>query len=84
MIYLKNGRNVNGKKLEILIEEEIIETISIDSEKNIGRMIKRRDNIREINLEGKILMPGIIDIHTHMREPGITAKEDFEIRSRRT
>ena len=82
MIYLKNGRNVNGKKLEILIEEEIIETISIDSEKNIGRMIKGRDNIREINLEGKILMPGIIDIHTHMREPGITAKEDFETGSR--
>ena len=27
-------------------------------------------------------MPGVIDVHTHMREPGITYKEDFETGSK--
>ena len=27
-------------------------------------------------------MPGVIDVHTHMREPGITYKEDFTTGSR--
>jgi dihydroorotase len=27
---------------------------------------------------GKFILPGIIDAHVHFREPGLTAKEDFE------
>ena len=27
-------------------------------------------------------MPGVIDVHTHMREPGVTYKEDFETGSK--
>ena len=30
-----------------------------------------------IELQDKLILPGIIDPHTHMRDPGFTAKEDF-------
>lgn len=32
---------------------------------------------RTINAEGKFVLPGVIDVHTHIREPGYTAKEDY-------
>jgi dihydroorotase len=31
-----------------------------------------------IDLEGKILLPGLIDAHVHMRDPGLTYKEDWK------
>ncbi len=34
-------------------------------------------NIRIINLEGYIALPGVIDTHVHFREPGLTQKADF-------
>ncbi|MBI2185317.1 MAG: amidohydrolase family protein [Thaumarchaeota archaeon] len=33
---------------------------------------------RVINVEGKIIIPGLIDTHSHLREPGYTYKEDYE------
>jgi dihydroorotase (multifunctional complex type) len=32
----------------------------------------------ELNLSGKIVLPGVIHTHVHMREPGLTHKEDYE------
>ena len=32
----------------------------------------------EIDATGKIVTPGLIDMHVHLREPGQEAKEDFE------
>lgn len=31
-----------------------------------------------IDCEGKLIFPGLIDVHVHMRDPGHTHKEDFE------
>ena len=79
IIILKNGIDVFGNKIEILINDEIIEKISenIDESK-----FKNNENIRIINVEEKLIMPGVIDVHTHMREPGITYKENFTTGSR--
>jgi len=35
-----------------------------------------------IDAKGKYILPGIIDFHTHIREPGFTHKEDFETATR--
>ena len=79
IIILKNGIDVFGKKIEILINGEIIEKIS----ENINESrFKNNENARIIDIEGKLVMPGVIDVHTHMREPGITYKEDFATGSR--
>ena len=79
IIILKNGTDVFGKKIEILINEEIIEKIS----ENIGeKEFLNKENVKIIDVEKKLIMPGVIDVHTHMREPGITHKEDFETGSK--
>ena len=75
-LLLKNGKDVYGEKIDILIVGEKIEKISEEiSGKDVG-------NLKIIDLKGNLVMPGIIDVHTHMREPGITHKEDFETGSR--
>ncbi len=67
-ILFKNG-NVfyHGKlqKLDVLIENETI----IEIKENISQADK------VIDLEGKLLTPGFVDIHVHLREPGFEYKE---------
>ena len=79
IIILKNGIDIFGKKIEILINGEIIEKISQNIDES---RFKNNENARIIDTEGKLVMPGIIDVHTHMRDPGITYKEDFATGSR--
>ena len=76
---LKNGIDVFGKKIEILINGEIIQKISENIDE---RRFENNENTKIIDIEGKLVMPGVIDVHTHMREPGITYKEDFTTGSR--
>jgi len=33
---------------------------------------------KELDIKGKVLLPGPIHTHVHMREPGLTYKEDYE------
>jgi dihydroorotase len=35
------------------------------------------DADRRIDLGGALLLPGIVDVHVHFRDPGLTWKEDF-------
>ena len=79
IIILKNGIDVFGNKIEILVNGEIIEKVSenIDESK-----FENNENVRIIDVEGKLVMPGVIDVHTHMRDPGVTYKEDFATGSR--
>ena len=79
IIILKNGTDVFGKKIEILINGEIIEKISENIEE---KEFLNKENVKIIDVEKKLIMPGVIDVHTHMREPGITYKEDFETGSK--
>ena len=32
---------------------------------------------RTVNVGGKLIAPGLVDLHVHFREPGFTQKEDF-------
>jgi len=79
IIVLKNGMDVFGNKIEILINGEIIEKVSENIDES---RFENNENARIVDIEGKLVMPGVIDVHTHMREPGITYKEDFATGSR--
>ena len=71
MILLKNGhvvdpaQNLNGKA-DILIEGQTI--------KAVGENLQA-EGAQVIDLEGKVVMPGFIDMHVHLREPGREDKE---------
>lgn len=70
---IKNGRVIDaGSKTDviadILVEGDIIKKI----DKNINK-----ENETIIDAGGKIIAPGLIDIHVHFREPGFTYKEDI-------
>lgn len=68
---LKNGKIVNEGRIfesDILINDKFIEKIDTDISD---------DNADIIDLEGKIIIPGIIDDQVHFREPGFTHKADI-------
>src|SRR5512137_3032225 len=43
----------------------------------ISRVKKVLKGERHLDFNDRIILPGAIDVHTHMREPGMTRKEDF-------
>lgn len=68
-ILFKNIQVVNEGKTnvaDVLISGERIE--------KIAPVIQSKAAVKEVNGEGKFLLPGVIDNHVHFREPGLTYK----------
>ncbi len=80
MILLKNGfvvdtLNASIEKKDILIEGEKI--------RRIGRISAVKYKTKKVfNLEGKFVIPALIDIHVHSRVPGKEYAEDFSTLSK--
>lgn len=75
-IILKNTRIVNEHRIfegDLMIKDGRIEKIDSIIDFNAKQ---------EVDLEGKILMPGIIDDQVHFREPGLTHKANIASESR--
>ncbi|HAU40218.1 MAG: dihydroorotase, dihydroorotase [Candidatus Peregrinibacteria bacterium GW2011_GWF2_43_17] len=71
-LLLKNGTVVSSKgklKADVLVEGGKIVKVSAK--------ISDKD-AKIIDCKGKFIIPGVIDAHVHLREPGATHKEDFE------
>ena len=71
-VLLMNGiAYIDGKfqKKDILIEDGKIIQIEEDMEENADKII---------NVKNKYIFPGLIDVHTHLREPGFEYKETIE------
>lgn len=74
MILIKNGRVVDpasgtDEALDILLEDGRI--------KALGKFSRSEGYERVIDAAGKIAAPGLVDIHVHFRDPGLTDKEDI-------
>ena len=41
----------------------------------VGKDIAAPENVRTINLQGKHIVSGLVDVHVHLREPGFEYKE---------
>lgn len=73
-ILIKGGHVVDPKNkidgpMDILIENDRI--------KKIGKSLVEKAD-QEINAKGKIVCPGLIDVHVHLRQPGYEYKETIE------
>lgn len=69
----KNGRVIDPKNNIDKVSDILVEN---------GKIARIAENIEEegaetIDATNKIVAPGLIDMHTHFREPGQEAKEDF-------
>lgn len=57
--------------LDDIFDIEIKDGVIVKIEKNI-------EDEKVIDLSGKIVMPGLVEMHCHLREPGYEAKETIE------
>ena len=79
-ILIRGGRIIDAatdtdKTGDIYLEDGVI--------KEIGNNLKEKDKSdRVIDAKGCLVLPGLVDLHVHFRDPGQTHKEDIESGSR--
>ena len=73
MILLKNGQKVNENNELVTIDVLIKDGIIIE----INECIENTE-AQIYDLAGKLVSPGLIDVHVHLREPGYERKETIE------
>lgn len=75
MILIKGGRIIDPESgrdeiLDLIIDGEYIV--------KIGLFEPTREYERVIHAQGKVVAPGLIDVHAHFRDPGLNDLEDIE------
>lgn len=71
-ILVKGGKVIDPKNKISSIKDILIEDGKI---KDIGDNIEVSSDVEVINATGKLVFPGLIDMHVHLREPGQEYKE---------
>ena len=66
---LTNARPYGGEPTDVLIRDGVI------AEMGAPGGLEGPDGVETIDAEGLVLLPGLVDLHTHLREPG---REDAE------
>lgn len=77
MLYLKNGYLIDPASgteghRDILIKDGKIVGILPQ-----GTDSGKKENLEAIDLKGQYIIPGLVDVHVHFRDPGFTYKEDI-------
>ncbi|MCK6080733.1 dihydroorotase [Microbacterium sp. EYE_5] len=72
-ILIRGARIQGGEAADILIEDGVIAALGSDAS---------RAGARVVDAAGLIALPGLVDLHTHLREPGYEASETILTGSR--
>ena len=75
MILIKNGRVVDAKSNTDEVLDVVIDGGKI---KTIGKVEDDGSYEQVIEADGCVVAPGLIDVHVHFRDPGLTYKEDIQ------
>ncbi|MGN0157765.1 MAG: dihydroorotase [Brotaphodocola sp.] len=84
MIIIKNGRVIDPKTgldqvMDLIVKDGKIVKIG----KGIGTDADdHNSDVQVIDASGMIVAPGLIDVHVHFRDPGLTYKEDIRTGAR--
>ena len=75
MTILRNARLVDPQ-----VGLDGVANIAIEDGKivEVGEALPAREGAVERDLAGKVLVPGLVDLHVHLRDPGFEYKEDIE------
>jgi dihydroorotase len=73
-LLIKGGRVIDPSQkldavLDVLVENGIV--------KELGTGLVAPDGVDTIDAAGKYVVPGLIDMHVHLRDPGLEYKEDI-------
>lgn len=65
-ILIRGAKVLGGEPQDVLIDGEVVEAVGTGLSD---------DGAEVVEADGKVLLPGLVDLHTHLREPG---REDSE------
>ncbi|GFE58244.1 dihydroorotase [Geobacter sp. AOG1] len=73
-LLIKNGRVIDPSQgiddtLDVLVENGLV--------KEVGKGLKAPAGAETIDAAGKYVVPGLVDMHVHLRDPGLEYKEDI-------
>lgn len=73
-LLIKNGRVIDPSQkiddtLDVLVENGLV--------KEIGKGLAAPTGVETIDAAGTYVVPGLIDMHVHLRDPGLEYKEDI-------
>lgn len=71
-LLIKNGRIINPFDKTDTVADILVEDGKI---KAVGKNLAAAENT--VDASGMLVFPGLIDLHVHLRDPGLTYKEDI-------
>jgi dihydroorotase len=74
-IWIRGGRIVDSARGVTQKRDIVVERGRISRILKAGAFKEKGPKLRTINASGKIIVPGLIDMHVHLREPGHEYKE---------
>ncbi|MBR1599878.1 MAG: dihydroorotase [Lachnospiraceae bacterium] len=86
MLLIKNGYIIDPRSgregiYDILIKDDrIVKILPYIMDYDIPE--EDRNNISTIDADGMMIAPGLVDVHSHFRDPGFTYKEDISTGAR--
>lgn len=82
---IKNGRVIDPESgfdglADLLIEDgkikKIVKRVDGGADNTVPERVNGADEV--LDASGMIISPGLVDVHVHFRDPGLTHKEDIE------
>ena len=82
---IKNGRVIDPESgfdglADLLIEDgkikKIVKRVDGGADNTVPERVNGSDEV--LDASGMIIAPGLVDVHVHFRDPGLTHKEDIE------
>jgi dihydroorotase len=77
---IRNGRIMDPSQGidgvgDLVIENGKITEVKSQKSKGKGQKPEKNKGTKEIDASGKLVLPGLVDLHVHLREPGFEYKE---------